>query len=515
MVKKDKLFEIIGQIFLIVFLLVYFTNIAPIPPFDGDDWYFIGSMRIPFPIWGAWNPSKVLPEVLMPLGGYLGAFVIYPITHNYIFSITLAETLVICIFCFLFFWMFYQLLRKKFELSVKISLAGEFFIFIMFFFPFFRFNSPSVSAFWTADLVCVFNYLIPGLLSASIVFSMEQVDDFPHWLADQSSLKQGLFIVAIYFAVFSSTQLNIILVSYILVGIFYRAFGFLISQQTSDGNSFKSFFLSIYIYLFILLMWLIAVLFDLHGGRAKNVTNVDLSLQDRLQNSIFGFKKFINLWNHVFIIGSLVLVTVAFILLKKEQDKKTEKFMRNMMFNFVALFISVSYLFIVYTKIGTSNYLMRIDAMWPVVFYVLYLVCISFVIILKYMPVLRKYASLFIIVLFLVIINYNEGQQLPSNWNGHDAKTVYNVDNYIVNQITSADKKGQSVVKVKVPIDSRDNKSDNWPHPLNMANWMQNALFAHHMTRTRIKVIFVPDKKVNTRFYENRSNEQQFTSLEN
>ena len=66
-------------------------EVAPLLPFDGDDWRYIGAIRLPFPIWGGWNPTRVLPELLMPLGGYISAFIVYPLTHNYIFSLSLVK----------------------------------------------------------------------------------------------------------------------------------------------------------------------------------------------------------------------------------------------------------------------------------------------------------------------------------------------------------------------------------------------------------------------------------------
>lgn len=87
---RDERWKIwIVNIGLFVFLLIFFIRICPIIPYDKDDWIYIGQMRVPFPLWRNWNPSKVLPEVLMPMCGYIGAYMVYPLTGDYFSSLTL------------------------------------------------------------------------------------------------------------------------------------------------------------------------------------------------------------------------------------------------------------------------------------------------------------------------------------------------------------------------------------------------------------------------------------------
>ena len=56
MVKKRLL--LLLNLTLFVFILIYFTQISPLVPFDGDDWRYIGGIRLPFPMWGVWNPTS-------------------------------------------------------------------------------------------------------------------------------------------------------------------------------------------------------------------------------------------------------------------------------------------------------------------------------------------------------------------------------------------------------------------------------------------------------------------------
>lgn len=67
--RKKSVFII--NLLLFIFVLIYFTQISPLVPFDGDDWRYIGGIRPPFPLWGVWNPTRVLPETLMGSGAIL------------------------------------------------------------------------------------------------------------------------------------------------------------------------------------------------------------------------------------------------------------------------------------------------------------------------------------------------------------------------------------------------------------------------------------------------------------
>lgn len=45
---------------LFLLLVLFFTKITPLVVFDSDDWLYVSFTRMPVPIWGHWNPSRVL-----------------------------------------------------------------------------------------------------------------------------------------------------------------------------------------------------------------------------------------------------------------------------------------------------------------------------------------------------------------------------------------------------------------------------------------------------------------------
>lgn len=144
--KYNKRF-IFVQIGIFMFLYIFFTVIVPIVPFDGDDWYFTGAMRLPIPLWGRFNPSKVLPEVLEPLGGYIAAFVIYPITRNYLRSINLVQAFIVTIFILIYLIYYYKYLTKRWKAKQNNALFAEIFLCLSFFCIFKKIMTCSITDF--------------------------------------------------------------------------------------------------------------------------------------------------------------------------------------------------------------------------------------------------------------------------------------------------------------------------------------------------------------------------------
>ncbi|MCC4422105.1 hypothetical protein LMB96_07125 [Limosilactobacillus reuteri] len=508
---KKRIFLIDLAIF--IFIYVYLTQISPVVPFDGDDWRYIGAMRIPLPMWGVWNPTRVLPETLMSVGGYIAAFIVYPINKNYVNSLAITEAFIISLFIIIFLYSYYNLLTKRFHFSEKLSIASEVMFFISFFLLFKHLNQPSYTGFWTVDLSCDFFYLIPGLLNASVVMFLESRTTYFFDQENKNNFEKGLAILILYFTLFSNTQLTIILATYCF---------FKICQKLID-NKWKinfSFFRSISWYACILLVWFGTIIFDLNGERSKNVQATNSSsLADRFNEVLHQLKVFLENQNDIILIICLITIAATYIVYFKMRVK-TNNFTKNSLINFLNIILlcfvsSILYLIIVYIKAG-SQYVARPDAMWPVIFFMLFAFNISFIFLANYIRLIKVMTPLLLTLSALIAFNFNYHQIYTANV-PYSAETSKNVDNYIINQVKKADLEGKETVKVKVPLDQEDASpsvsTSNWPHSYDMATWLQNTLYSHRIIRSRMKIIFEPDKKINKKFYENK-NQQQFFPLE-
>ena len=82
---------------LFVFLFVFFSRIHPVLLLDGDDWSYIAFAREALPAVGAWNPARVLPEILMPAVGAVAAHLVTPLLGDYLKAITVTYAFVIAL----------------------------------------------------------------------------------------------------------------------------------------------------------------------------------------------------------------------------------------------------------------------------------------------------------------------------------------------------------------------------------------------------------------------------------
>lgn len=505
--KRRKIFILSVPILIFVLSFIYFALITPTVPFDGDDWRYIGTMRLPIPLWGVWNPTKVLPETLMPICGYIAAFIIYPFSGDYVGAITITIAMVISLFVTGMFYCFYLFVKRRLGLTWKEALISQVLFFLSFFLLFKKIGQESYSMFWAGDVTCSFNYLIPGLLNAIVILIILQTSNFTTRFVEFSSLKKGLFVLALYFALFSNTQLSIILaiVCFIkLVEIIWPLAErhLLLSSKAWNQTWF---------YIITLVIWLCTIIFDLHGARAQMVRGTNQSpFSTRLILTINQIWQFIGLQNIYFLLVAVIIMAVAIshCILKKDSNGT----LASTIISLISMVISLVYLLLVYVQAG-GTYATRPDAMWAVTFFFLFAVNTCLAYLIKILTFLKMGGvwPLFIVLLSLIAFNFDY-QPLPPSNAAVDAKTKVTIDNYIIKQVVEADKAGKASVVVRVPqnqekVDPK-NTGTNWPHSFDMEKWMQNTLYIHHIVRSRIQIKFKPDYKVNEKFIENKQKQQ-------
>lgn len=506
--KRRNILIIQGMIFL--FLMIYFTQISPLLPFDGDDWSYNGSMRLPIPLWGVWNPTRVLPEILSPLCGGIAAFCVYPFTNDYVGAIGIVRSIVLSLFIVTFLFYYFKVLKIRFRLDDKTAIVGECLFLLSFFLFFKHLDQSSYTGFWATDFDCVFFYLVPGLLNATVMFYMLLYKDISNHLNKMSITQRGFFIVILYFALFSNSQFNIILAT----------FSFCELVRLSVFNKFNIFNMSFirktYLYLSILLVWIITVVFDLYGRRATSLTSQQ-SLNKRFEDVYLNLKQLVLVgFNKKVLFISIFLIMIVFLYWIKRADDYSKNFRSTMITAFCCFLLTSTYLVLAYTKAG-AFYASRIDAMWPAIFFLLYIFNTCVIYVISISEILKTITPLAMILLAFIAFNFNY-LPISSTVDNHDAKTVKAVDNYIIKQVVDADRAGKDKVVVKVPVNTKEHSpqdmASNWPHPYMMALELQNTLYTHRLIRTRIKIIIKPSQSVNKKFYENRKNEQPFFQIE-
>lgn len=485
---------ILFQSMLFLLMFIFFMKVEPLIPYDADDWLFNGSMRLPFPMWGAFNPTRILPEILDPLGSMIAAFCIYPFSKDYVGSIQFVQSLIVTIFVVASFYLFYLLLVKRFKYSINIALSAEFLYFLSFFLVYKHMYAPSYTGFWTVDLTCAFFYLIPGLVNSMAIMIMAQTRDFGETFNKYSLSKKGLFLLFLYFVIFSTSQFNIIVAT-------YSFFSLIIFSWKYKSKLFKTeYWKKSWIYFLILVLWLLTIIFDLHGGRANNITNNHYKFVTRLLICVSQFKSLLKNYNKVFVLVSIIIiiavVTICINYIKKSIHKNiNEDIIQLTIISLISGLLSLIYLLLAYSK-SLPQYSARPDAMWPVMFFLLFTlgICIAFLI--NKFNLLKILTPLIAALLFIISFNFN--YRPIANYLPEDSRIVKNIDNYIIDQVIKADRMGKSKVVVKVPKGA--SFDHNWPHAYYMGPSLSHSLYIHHVTNHFIDVQFKPDPSLNKKF---------------
>ena len=504
--KKNRITKtLLFNICIFLIMVLFFTKICPVIPFDGDDWYFNGSIRLPFPMWRIFNPIKVLPEVLEPIGGYIGAYIVYPITNDYIGAISTTQAIIISLFIVMLFYNFYDFVRNKYNKSEIESILFEAIFAMFFFFIFKKSGGKSYYGFWATDLNCYFNYIIPGALNATIILIMAKYNDFIDEFKSWNYYKKGIFLVGIYFSIFSSIQLSIILSGYcswIILRNLYKIF-----KRRENKKIIQIIQETGLVYFIIEFLWLISLLFAQSGKRAAGISRESWITKQNIFNVAKNFLSLYKQTNKIFLVIILILIVMLLIQMIRNNTKK--KNITILFIETVYIFIiTFAYLFILYMKAG-ANYANRPDATWAIIFYIVLYSNIYLIVVLDHIVQLKVIIPLTITLLCIMTVNMNYRFEQSV----FDYKTAKKINETIINQIVEADKAGNNYVEVQVP-DYKNNKS-NWPQPYNMAIWMQNTLYSHNIITKRMKIVFVKNAQMYDKLYNaNETSNESYYDFE-
>ena len=117
--KRQRVFRFVYYSVVFSFLFLFFAKIHPIMIFDSDDWGVAMFRRRALPLWGIWNPARILPEVLMPVCSSIGAHILYPLLGDFSWSTTLVYAAVVSGFIVMYLYVMKGVKRAYKELKIK------------------------------------------------------------------------------------------------------------------------------------------------------------------------------------------------------------------------------------------------------------------------------------------------------------------------------------------------------------------------------------------------------------
>lgn len=469
----------------------FYSRIVPIIPFDTDDWYYMGYYRIPLPIWGDWNPSRVLPEILMPNLSILAAHVIYPVTGNYIASMTMIYAIFMALLLVILCYQLYRYAESLGTPKLPVMLLTLFWVLLHF--TLLAGAASGNTWLWgSITATCYFYYAIPAIWNEALVIYLIRKRD-----VKKSVLVKILLCVFCYFGVFSNLFPAVILPAYTGMDLLVSFVRWI--RDTKEGRgSFAKFLKEELFNLYVIILFLISVVFELSGGRASGFSGFQFAeVMETLKRSFSA----VNLWAFISLVLLVFYSTFSFTRNRASGESKFAQ--RILLSKLLGAFIIV-FLFNVLVCARTGAwYIGRQDVLVDIVFFVLLevftLVSYAFT---GSENKKRSYLVLGAALLLnvLAFVRFNPSFYAPTNSGGLSAEQCVQIDEDIVHQITEALSENQSRMDLKVPDFG---SSDNWPlatYAGGPYSRFAYTLWRHDLIQKSISINVVPDEAKNAEF---------------
>lgn len=490
---RKKFPVIIFAVFLFLFLLLFYSVEHPLYVYDSDDWTYISYSRHIWPSTSLWNPTRILPEILMPLVAQIGISVIMPFTGDYVGAMAYAFALALSAFIAVYILAFGKFMYGRFAHgSENLEILPMVILFLLCFLPFMTDSLENEYLFYANSVTTYFYYIIPALLNGSAVLFMFSTDCHS-FLRDSNAIKAGFFILLVYLCINSNMFQSIIIASYAgahLLLAFVSGFKKFTLKKIVSQNFNQ---------VFIICIWFISLIFESQGGRStglinSHVINIGETVGLFFQ-SLLRFRKFY-IFQLCFVVCFALLV--AFISYRKLRHEQKKLVPERVLFRIYAVSViagitTVLYL-ILLCSIVNGVYILRTDCMISWVFWLFVLEAASLGYIVKRVP---KSALMFpLFALCLLFETFMHGSRYKDISYG-DPDALKAVDEYIIQQVLEAEKSGESYAEVHIPSYS----DASWP--LN-TEWgggrLSVTLYRHGIIKDEMEIVFVPDEAVNEVF---------------
>jgi hypothetical protein len=474
------------MIVLITFITgyIFFTQIGTLIIADGDDWISLSHYRTAVPMWGYFLPSRVLPEILMAAAGYASGYVVMPFTGDYIQSVTMVSAFLVSVCISLYMLEFYLLLRRSKAAEAEAFLLTL--LFLVFHFVIFRRSSPCRILFSSDDLTCMYFYMIPDLLNLILVLHCVRHEHEWENLS-ACTVREGVFLMFVYLAIFSGLFSNIIFISYVGIRLLYQ-----ILLIRKEHGSRREWIRTHWPSILCILVFLIAVLFEAGGGRTRQIGSmpVDLSFLKYLQQTISAADPLFILFA-----GGVTVWGIYFLLRQKvrRDNRDLTELMGMFMLCYMVTFL---FQFLLSSRAG-YHYLYRSDIMLARFAFLLMILILMLRLIFAEVPAARMGLPLILLVL---LVECTDGRYPYSTGidGNYPAAAIRSLDREIIREVNEADAKGRSSMELHVPVGFG---LHNWPYPVDyMGKGIADTLFRDGVTDHRLEISIVPDQSLNDKY---------------
>lgn len=482
---KIGLPRVLFAVGVFVFLLIFFLGYRPLTLDNMDDWTYISFTRRAVPIWNYWNPSRILPEILMPLSAQLGVWFVMPFVHDYVSAVNIALNVVLCLTITLYICAATYWLEKMVRLDFCVTMFTALLFLILHFKSWMSPWIPSQHLFFSGCPTTCYYYTIPALVNIVLVLLTEAHQNGRCFWQDEHLILKGGVVAAVYLAVFSNLFASVILVVYALCVLLESIAGVLVKKERI-GEWFQENALHIG----VILMGLVSAVFELSGGRSRSVGN-ETTLIDQLKATVIVLLETIEKMEDTTFWLCFILI-VAGLAVAWVFDRKENAARNYLTLLFRHLFCAGVTLaaLIILSVVSYPAYIERMDVLIGVMFHVLLAAVLS----LGYL--LGRWKKLILIIPLTVFILgfdvlYGIESFTHSTTSKMPAKVNVQVNRILMQEILEADRQGLESVTIRVPLGDAD--MSNWPYTTHMGGRMIETLYHHGMIENLKRIYVEPD----------------------
>ena len=473
---------------LFAFFFLFFTQIHALVVFDSDDWMYISFARTPLPSLREWNPTRIFPECFAPLTGYFAAYVLAPLVGDYLRALTYAAGWFLSMMLTGYFYFFYRLICEDGRSSLRAFCVTAVF-FALHFYLLKSQPYDNLYMFWTYNFTCVFYYLMPLLLNASLVLWLMRRGRLTEVYAGSTSARKGILWVWLYFAIFSSIFHNIVLISFLVL---YSLWDFLQGEEKHDVRAWAW---KHRIEILVLLVWLACLFFEAHGGRAKDIGKDFFHMpwretvdQARL---IWPAMKHSAVNMCIFV---LLLAGAGLFHYRRDSQERRERILLALsLWSAVLIFI---YLFLVCTKVNPV-YFVRADVAFSYFFYFLLATGLALNYLIRRHPSLEQIMPLVAVFAVMMALNHPKESFRESTVENVPPQVCYELSRDLVRQMVVADQAGENHPTIHVIVGT----GRNWPQSDMMPKVLSEALFRHGILSRFLEFDILPDAEMNQKYH--------------